>query len=280
MNTDNPVNIVELQDKILEIATYMDEFCKAHDITYYLMGGSALGSVRHQGFIPWDDDFDVFMTHDNYFKFIEVCKKQLDTEQYYLQQEDTEEWPLFFTKLRMNGTTFFEKDVKNRDMHRGIYIDVMCLNNASSNGFYRYFQYACARMITASTLKKRGYSSTSLKKKILMNIAAVIVPNPVKRWLLSIVRSKNNTPTEYVGHYFGRANYKNTTFPRNYLGTARYLPFSTASLPVPEQVEKYLTLRYGDYAEIPSEGTKRDYPIHAEFVDTKVDYRDHLNKLS
>ena len=55
------VDIKDFQYKILEIAFYFDEFCKKYDIEYYLMGGSALGAVRHHGFIPWDDDFDVFM---------------------------------------------------------------------------------------------------------------------------------------------------------------------------------------------------------------------------
>jgi len=55
------VDIKDFQYKILEIAFYFDEFCKKYDIEYYLMGGSALGAVRHHGFIPWDDDFDVIM---------------------------------------------------------------------------------------------------------------------------------------------------------------------------------------------------------------------------
>ena len=59
----------------MTIAKDFEIFCKENEITYYLMGGSALGAMRHQGFIPWDDDYDVFMDSDNYFKFIEVAKK-------------------------------------------------------------------------------------------------------------------------------------------------------------------------------------------------------------
>ena len=59
----------QLQNKILELVEYFDAFCAKYNIEYYLMGGTALGAVRHKGFIPWDDDFDVFMDKENYNKF-------------------------------------------------------------------------------------------------------------------------------------------------------------------------------------------------------------------
>ena len=80
-------------------ASELDSFCNKHDVTYYLMGGTALGAIRHQGFIPQDDDFDIFMDRENYLRFITACKSDLDDRRYYLQQEDTDEWPLFFQKF-------------------------------------------------------------------------------------------------------------------------------------------------------------------------------------
>ena len=63
-------SIHELQECILSVMKDVDRFCKKNKIQYYLMGGSALGAMRHRGFIPWDDDLDIFMTYDNYQKFI------------------------------------------------------------------------------------------------------------------------------------------------------------------------------------------------------------------
>ena len=59
--TNDEYGIKALQDKLLEIAVYIDELCLSNNIDYYLMGGSALGALRHKGFIPWDDDLDIFM---------------------------------------------------------------------------------------------------------------------------------------------------------------------------------------------------------------------------
>ena len=64
--------MLESQKVLLQLLKEIDEICKKHDITYYLVGGSALGAVRHHGFLPWDDDADIVMDHVNYMKFVEV----------------------------------------------------------------------------------------------------------------------------------------------------------------------------------------------------------------
>ena len=88
-----------LHNKIIELSDYFDSFCRKNNIVYYLMGGTALGAVRHSDFIPWDDDFDVFMDRENYLKFLSVAKYNLDTDKYYFQQENTKELPLYFSKI-------------------------------------------------------------------------------------------------------------------------------------------------------------------------------------
>lgn len=262
------INMEEVQKKILEIVHYLDEFCRENDITYYLMGGSALGAIRHGGFIPWDDDLDVFMTFENYMKFIKICESHLDRERFYLQKENTDEWPMFFSKLRMNNTTYIEKDTKDRKMHQGFFIDVMCLNNTASNLFIRYFQFLAARILTAQTLAIRGYITKNKIKKISIETARLFVGGRIKKILLSFVRRYNNKNTKYVGHFFGKANFKNTSFPRYYLGKPKHVDFHNKKLPVPEYVEDYLTVRFGrDFMKIPNMKIRDKYPTHAIYVD-------------
>ncbi len=71
-----------LQLVILGIMKDLDELCMSNGIEYYLLGGSAIGAIRHQGFIPWDDDLDIMMTANNYERFLDVCRTQLDKNKY------------------------------------------------------------------------------------------------------------------------------------------------------------------------------------------------------
>jgi lipopolysaccharide cholinephosphotransferase len=263
-----------LQEKILEIAMYFDELCAENNITYYLMGGSALGAIRHNGFIPWDDDYDVFMTRENYLKFLKIAEYKLDEVKFYLQIEDTTEWPMYFSKLRMNGTTFLEKDTRSRSMHQGIYIDIMCLNEAPKNKLARFVQYSIALMLTAKTLNKRGYNSTrSRLKKLVMWCAGMMIVGPIQRSMIKHVRSYNGTDTGFVAHYFGKAPFKSTTFPTNWLGSGRRVEFEKGLLPVIDEVENYLKFRYGNYMDMPDAKTVAQYPPHAELVSVDNDYK-------
>ncbi len=85
------------QKYLLKLILEIDTICKKYDITYFLDYGTALGAVRHEGFIPWDDDIDITMTEDNYYKWVEACKKELDPEKRLFSDVRLDrEFPLVF----------------------------------------------------------------------------------------------------------------------------------------------------------------------------------------
>lgn len=261
-NLEDTYGILPLQDKILEIMVYIDEFCRKHNITYYLMGGSALGAVRHGGFIPWDDDLDIFMTYDNYVKFAECCEKYLDKDKFYFQKEDTDENPYFFSKLRMNGTTCLNPVLPRG--HQGIFVDIMCLNNAPDSELQKKIQYYAGGLLKASALLRTNYSTDSKKKKIELFITSCIVKKPVKKLLLNLVRKYNKKSAKEYAHVFGRAKYSNSFYDATFFGEGKYIPFESVQLSAPDKVDEYLIKRYGGkYMEMPDEKTKALYSSHA-----------------
>ena len=275
---EDTYGFLKLQDKILEIMVDLDRFCREHEITYFLMGGSALGAMRHGGFIPWDDDLDIFMPYQDYMRFIALCKTELDTKKYYLQVEDTEELPYFYSKLRMNGTTYIEEIHQNRkNIHQGIFVDIMCLNHAAPPGLRRTIQYRCATLLRASAITHLPEYKARGKRAVALWVAKAFVRGKVKKALLREVRKYNGQATADVAHVFGRAKFKNAYYPAELFAHQRYVPFEQVELAVPNGVETYLALRYGPhYMEMPSEETKAEYKTHSAMWDTEKDYREYL----
>ena len=113
------------QAALMELLTVFDNICRRLGISYQLFAGTALGAVRHKGFIPWDDDLDIIMLRPEYERFLKEAPAEPESEKYFLQSEFSEHWPMFFSKLRKNGTACIERYVPRDElMHQGIYIDI------------------------------------------------------------------------------------------------------------------------------------------------------------
>lgn len=113
-----------LQENLLEIIIEVDRICRKHNINYFLDGGTALGAIRHKGFIPWDDDADIGMPREDYEKFITVAREELNSK-YFLQIPESEpNYFLTYAKVRKNNTKYVESATKKIKMHQGIFVDI------------------------------------------------------------------------------------------------------------------------------------------------------------
>ncbi|WP_167859373.1 LicD family protein [Paenibacillus cymbidii] len=244
------VSIRDIQLKLLDIIDYIDELCKKNKIQYFLIGGSALGAVRHKGFIPWDDDFDIAMTNENYLKFLKVCEEQLDKDRYFFQREASEKWPLYFTKIRMNGTVFREPDAMC-ESHMGIFIDVFSLENIADGIVASTWQYICSKIVIARTLAQRGYMTATFGKRVVMSIIKRISNRALEKVLINQVRRYNKEETKRLGILFGNVRFKNAFIPREFFGTPEYIEFEGRFLPVPGMTHEFLRKNFGDYMKLP-----------------------------
>lgn len=245
-----------LQRVLLHMIKELDALCRQNGIEYYLLGGSALGAMRHKGFIPWDDDLDIVMDCQNYDKFMKVCKESLDPEKYYIQ-EALKDWPLAFSKIKLKGTSLMEIEGYDDGKGNGIYVDVFRFDNIAKNKLIAHWQYFCGKVFLSYTLAQRTYKSASLKKKIIMALSFPLKLSFVRNIFWKQITKYNNHPQYYYGLFFGRGNYRIAVVARDIFGKPVYVPFEDTELPVPEFCHEYLTQVFGDYMQLPPEDKRK-----------------------
>lgn len=142
----------------LELLEEVDRICVKHHISYSVEGGTLLGTIRHKGFIPWDDDVDIAMVRSEYLKFCEVCKKELDTEKYFLQNHDTDpEYRWGYAKVLRNDTSFIRYGQEHLKMRRGVYVEIFPMDGIPESPIQKSlfnFLRLCCRKIMYSEVGK------------------------------------------------------------------------------------------------------------------------------
>jgi len=123
---------------MLEMLIEFDAICKKHQLQYWLDSGTLLGAVRHQGFIPWDDDIDLSMPVEDYNKFLKIAKSELSSEIFFQTSQTDKDFKFDYIKLRSNKASiveFHEKD-KQIKYHQGVFVDIfpmLTLENTEAN---------------------------------------------------------------------------------------------------------------------------------------------------
>lgn len=257
--------IRHLQMVILGIMRDIDEICLHHDINYYLLGGSALGAIRHKGFIPWDDDLDICMDTVNYRKFIDVVKKELDPQKYFVQ-ERLVDWPLNFTKIKLKGTKIVEHEgYADMPEKEGIYVDVFVLDNSPSNKILQSIQYVLAKFYLCYLISVRTYKSATLRKRILMKLSFPLKWKPIRIFVKWCIERYNDCETDYLGFFYGRTRLRNSIMPKRVYGKPLRVAFEDTMLPVPERYDEYLTCLFGDYMTPPP--VEQQVGLHLKEID-------------
>lgn len=264
-----------LQEKILEIAVYIDQFCRQHGIQYFLMGGSALGAVRHQGFIPWDDDLDIFMKPEDYALFRKLFFEQGDRERFYLQEQFPVQGMVASAKLRLNGSAYIESATKDWNIHQGIFVDIFLLHNASDSKLGRIRQCLAAKYILAKgqSLKKIRYHGI---KRVVTGCLRLLPKRAFGKCALKTLYSCNKKQTKNVCHFMGKAFFEEGIYSAEYFRKPCRCAFENVELNVPSNTHEYLQGRFGDYMKLPPRESIK-MAQHAWKWDTEKDFSKYVN---
>lgn len=268
----------QVQKRQIEIMDIIHDFCVKEKIHYYIIGGTALGAVRHNGFIPWDIDIDIAMQRADYEKFLSLSEKGLPSELkccYYKNENDY--FPPHALVALKNSKLIQKDDYLNPKLKRyGIFVDIFPLDVAPEDEKDRIKQAKRIAAIRNAKTRKKAimYSENStlirLVKK-LVSLLYVFVPMKYLNKKLDACMqkysgeiNKNSCWCSMASHY----SYKKQCMSKTIYGTPTLVEFDGRKYFAPEKLDEYLKIIFNDYMRIPSEEQQQyqmDYFIDAEW---------------
>ena len=253
-------NISKLRKVQLEQLKMLDEvvrLCKKHNLDYYLIGGTLIGSQRHKGFIPWDDDIDIAMKRNDYDKFINIAQKELKKPYKILHYSTDNEYSFYLI-------------MKETPITANVSIDILPIDGIPNNKIMRvihklkvYYYRCLAGFVNIKKIRKK---KRSIIEKILIKFGNIT--NIGKRIDLKKVRVKNDRfvrkykydDSKMVGTFYGNYGFHEVV-PKKYFGNGSTVEFESKRYQAPEMVHEYLTHMYGDYMTLPPKSKRVGHHI-------------------
>lgn len=257
----------------LEIVKLFDGICRKYGLTYYAAGGTLIGAVRHNGFIPWDDDIDFFMKRADYEKFLQTAKKEL-RDPYVLAVE------VGMTKIRDSRTTALEPCRYNEYVaggNLGIGVDVFPLDYLPDD-HGKWKRESTKVWFWELCLGLREPDLGTAKKSFTREVwkAAGRVYNLFHSYGKIYAKARNPIPPERRTNTLGVITFapgrEEEKFPADWFAETVTLPFEDMLLPCPAEYDRILRREYGDYMVYPP---NRDGSMHTCFFDPDRPYTDY-----
>lgn len=271
----------------LQIALEVKRICEKNNIPYFITAGTLLGAERHGGFIPWDDDMDIGMLRNDYESFLEACKKDLNTDIYYLQNWNTDEnFPFSFTKIRLKYTHIVEDFSDNLDEDKnGLFVDIFPFDNVPNEKIKQKIQskkyFICKRLLWIKKGMGKNMQTLSLKhrlKYILFKCFSIFFKyEQIKEYFIKTQMKYNNLNTNKVvtdGSY----SYEKESILKNWVDDLEYVKFETEEFLAFKSRTDYLKHFYGNYMELPPEDKRNRHQV--KMVDFGIYDTDRLGDES
>lgn len=259
----------ELLAKIHKVSLYIllafDKVCRENNLTYFIDSGTALGAIRHGGFIPWDDDIDVGMPRKDYERFLQIGRTVLPDE-FFIQTHETDpSYKRNAAKLRLKGTIFQEFD----DLpfkENGLFIDIFPFDNIPANKYVAKFNIVVLGMMYHVIYSWWNPKKSTSKFRAIIRKCIKMIPESLiecaNETYIKYCKKYENIDTGYMTcHYWGMTYSKLNTyiFDTKKLLPVKDIPFEKHSVKIMQDADYYLKIIYGDYMTLPPEAARHGH---------------------
>lgn len=250
------VNMIEqdFKNSLLDVLSEFHRFCEQHNLRYYLIGGALIGALRHQGFIPWDDDVDVAMPREDFERFLTLKDSLGESFKVSVPFKGD---GYTNTMTRMYSTRFKIQEQFIKRFTIGPWIDVFPLDNTFDNALLRKLHFQLIYLLKVlNACKLGGVSVEQGRKKAKSKLYVYYLLKPVPSCLLSKpfewLQTIKYKQGRYVGNLMGRWKEKEIIELKE-LEQTTLLPFETIHLKTFKNYDVWLHRVYGDYMRLPPE---------------------------
>ena len=253
---DNSYNIAELQTKMLCLLEELIRVCDENGLSYWACGGTCIGALRHNGFIPWDDDLDVFMPRADYEKLWSI-KEKFDKERFVLCRTSREKnYHHRVLQLVDITTTFINMRSVNEDIEHGVYIDIIPMDACAPSGVSRLSQIKNAIFYSIYNVQCLPEFHGGKLYRFLIKFALKIVPNLDRRYKIWSKCEKRMTRwswenSDKVVELAASSKVLLKPYPKEWFSGVKKHKFEDIEINLPIGVENYLTQVFGDYMTLP-----------------------------
>lgn len=275
----------------IDLLMQLDEVCKKHNLKYYITDGTMLGTVRHKGFIPWDDDIDVTMFRDDYEKLLKVAETEFKYP-YFLQTEYSDPGCLRgHAQLRNSATTGILKTEEGKfKFNQGLFLDVFVMDNVIDDKKLFELQKKDAEKYRKRAVKYARWSTRYYKQNTWQSKVKGILYPVVNTFLRKTkLEEKNFRKFEEVCKRYNNMETKYVTTLefsfdierwgkrlKSYFDKVEYMPFEFIKLPISVDYDEMLRNDYGDYMVF-----KKGASAHGDMIiDTDRSYTEYINKIT
>lgn len=260
----------QLKNTQLEILDYFCEFCDKNNLTYYLFAGTLLGAVRHKGFIPWDDDIDICMPYDDYYKFLEMFPK--DGKYFVENRLSDKEYFYHFSKVMKSDTKYVEYAFQKVKFRQSIFIDVFPIYYVPEQKGFKYYSFyffsyilykrSYPKMLTINNSKKRRKASNKMMDVLTWILLWWCPRKTAAKWRDSYLKKHTRKKSKIISVGSSLAK----RYDAKLYEGKQVVEFENRSLCAPKLLEENLISKFGkNYMQYPPKEEQIPHHYLVEF---------------